>query len=417
MSTDVGECRHPFGTRLVWASQMETVFVPTLALQTANERLNKLRQHNDVGDRCEASAWLLPELPAHLGWGDMRVRGMSRDSEQSSILYPPSSRPELPDIQLQSEIQISPSLALAMLREGQVAAGRVWWLCRHLDSAGSGAFRIAVIKQQLTEKNSPIQLCGWRRMRQLLRMGEGLFWTRQGDRLFLRSAVKVADRLGVGRFAGKMVSVPAVSLCHSIGKVRALFYATFHAGRGKGERGHLPSRNLKSEIQNYSSPISRTTLEMLTGASRRTQQAYEQNAGIQIQQNILIGGTIQQEDNYETAYKRGTAYFTLKDYQGQNGRRGATRHAWQLPNSYHTPQTSIGRGRQKYLNRALNDLRMKREAGNAQSEAGDICRRYYWDGRSAGKARSREPSKPIYWQAGSCLSGQGKWYGMPAISD
>ena len=410
---------------------METAFVPSLALQTANKRLNKLRQQNGASDRCEANTSFLPELPAHLGWGVIAVSkkaqrsqygrhmGNEKQKQSSTVSHPPSN-PKAPN--LQPNIAIAPSLALAMLKEGQVAAGRVWWLCRHLDSAGSGTLRIAMIKQQLTHKDSPIQLCGWRRLRQLLTMGEGLFWTRQGDRLFLRSAVKVADRLGVGHFAGKMVSMSAVSLCHSIGNVRALFYASFHAGRqkmeggrGTGDRSQLAVSGNASRKQNI--PISRATLERLTGASRRTQQAYEQNAGIHIQQHILIGDTIQQEDNYEAAYQHGGAYFTLKDYQGQNGRRGAIRHAWQLPNSYHSTKTSpVGRGRQKYLNRALNDLRMKREAGNAQALVELISRRYYKDGGSAGKARNREPSKPIYWQAGCCVGGKGRWVEMSAVA-
>jgi hypothetical protein len=233
--------------------------------------------------------------------------------------------------------------------------------------------------------------------------GDGIFWTRDKERVWLRSAVKVADLMGVERFQGKMVEMPAFTLCDTIVKVRAHLYASFHAGRG-GE-GARRQEGKKTRGPVFAAPIARETLKRLTGVGRRSQQVYERETRMAVSHNVAIGKRICDHEE-ATARTRGTAYFTLKD------RKGKLIEAWQLPNSYRAPHASLGRGRQKYLNQHLNDLRMKREAGNEQMEEEKICRRYFEDGKNAGKAYNRNPDEDVYWRHSQSRSGKQVWNGL-----
>jgi hypothetical protein len=426
---------------------MKTPFELSLALQEANNRLFALRLQQGIDNPPQREDGVsvvslspvsvektLAAMPAHLGWQSQvvtkHVRGRvvtsvgeqkeGKSKGQKKIAFAPKQQEAIASDKKTPKppLLIYPSLALAMLQTRQVSAGRVWWLCRHFDVAGQGVFRIAKIREQLAGKHATFRLCGWRRLRQILAEGEGIFWKRYKERLWLRSAVKVADTLGVEKFQGKVVEMPASTFCQSIGKVRAHLYAMFHA-----------SRTTKNpEMKTH--PIARQTLETMTGVGRRTQQAYEQHAGISVQHNIVLGNPLKTNappfasatsdqlptiSHQERAWQQGNAYFELKDYRGYHGKRGAMYMAWQLPNSYTAPHTPNGRGRQKYLNRHLNDLRMKREAGNRQEWNEGICRRYFKDGVGAGKAQARQPHQAMYWQAGLCRSGKGQWYEVPAI--
>jgi hypothetical protein len=100
------------------------------------------------------------------------------------------------------------------------------------------------------------------------------------------------------------------------------------------------------------------------------------------------------------AWQHGRACFQLTDYQGQQGKPGATYVAWQLPNSYSGPHTQQARGGQKRFNRELADLWSQGTTGNDHS----MAKRYYGDGQLAAKAFNRG-KVGIYWQAR-----EGCWY-------
>src|SRR5690606_20744150 len=109
---------------------------------------------------------------------------------------------------------------------------RVYFLLRVIDSAGRGWLPIEHVRQQLTQKDSPVKFCGWRRLRQLLREGEGIFWQRDDqDRLWLIGAHRIAYKLDSARLQGFPVELPISALLGGIQAVRAAFYATFHGGR------------------------------------------------------------------------------------------------------------------------------------------------------------------------------------------
>ncbi|MBK7180927.1 MAG: hypothetical protein IPH82_27750 [Chloroflexi bacterium] len=197
----------------------------------------------------------------------------------------------------------------------------MWLICRHLDREGR-ALRIDNIIQSLTTKSSAQYLCGKRQLRNLLRAGEGVYWTRDKERLWLRSAARVAAALGVERLTGQPVALPLSALLSGIGAFRAHLYAAFHSGRAK------------SEARRSTMPIARDTLAGLSGVGRTSQRSYEARVGIQPLANFAIGEAATERGQEERAWRQGQALFTLQDYDGQQGRQGKTYLAWQLPNSY-----------------------------------------------------------------------------------
>ncbi len=273
-----------------------------------------------------------------------------------------------------------------MLRRGLVAPGRLWLLLRHLDEDGRGWVAVEEARARLTRKGARLRFCGWRQLRNLLRAGEGVFWTRDTERIWLRSTLRVSDTLRVERLTGRPVTLPLAALVGTIGVVRAHLYASFHSGRVSEE---TQARGEK--------PIARRTLERVTGVSRRAQPAYEALAGVGVQANYAVGERASAENREETAWEKGGALFELRDHRGVQGRAGQVYLAWQLPNSYHGPHAQRGRGRQKHLNRRLADLRNQRDAGNDQSAPRRFRRRYYRDGASAARAVSRRVGAGVYW--------------------
>ena len=128
------------------------------------------------------------------------------------------------------------------------------------------------IRERLTKKGSPLQVVGWRRLRQIFHQGEGVFWERDSHgRLWLRSALRIALELDCDRLKGKRVELPINALLGGIGTVRAHFYASFHSGRSTDN------------------PISRDTLASITGLSSRTQRDYDRLAQVERQRNITVG--------------------------------------------------------------------------------------------------------------------------------
>ena len=280
-------------------------------------------------------------------------------------------------------IKLYPDVALGMLRQEKAAAGRIWLLLRHLDEAGRGWIEIDAARERLTRKDSPWRVCGRRQLRNLLNAGEDIFWTRRNGRIWLKSAAKTAQALGVTRLQNRPVALPVSTLLGTIGEVRAHLYASFHSGR-------------------TDAPISRAALEEISGMQRRTQRRYERTARVRRRRNFAIGGPAAGEKGEERAWRQGNAAFQLKDYQGKQGAAGKTYLAWQLPNSYAGPHAAAAKGRQKRINRELADLFMQGMTGNGQDNR--LTRRFCRNGRSAAKLFSRT-GEEVYWRGKENL-----WY-------
>jgi hypothetical protein len=278
-----------------------------------------------------------------------------------------------------------------MLKKNQEAAGRVYLLLRYLDKSGRGWLPIEEIRQQLTRKGSPLKVIGWRRLRQLLHQGEGVYWERDSrGRLWLRSALKIALELDCNRLKGKRVDLPIKSLLGGIGEVRAHFYASFHSGRSTNN------------------PISRETLKTITGLSPRTQREYDRVAKVRRQQNIAVGPKHTKISAEEQTWQRGRAVFTFVDSQGKQGPKNRQYIAWRLPNSYQSPHQQRSKGRQKKINQQLASLVNNEVQGNGRVA---VDRLFWTDGAAAGKAYNRDSRHDAYWPRGTALRRQSViWY-------
>ncbi|HET6443402.1 MAG TPA: hypothetical protein VFI27_02390, partial [candidate division Zixibacteria bacterium] len=232
----------------------------------------------------------------------------------------------------------------------------------------------------LTNKQSPLRVCGWRRLRQLLTQGEKFFWTRDGvGRLWINGPAKVAQALGCNRLKGKPIALPVAVLLGGIKKVRAHFYASFHSGR------------------HTTNPISREALRELTGVAERTQQVYDQAAKIDQRRNMAIGEKYKKTYAEERAWQQGRGVFRFIDSNGYQGRKGQEYLAWHLPNSYQGPHEKRSKGRQKKINRQLRDLVMKGMRGNGPEK---VDRVFWSHGAAAGRAYNRNPGIDAYWAHG-----------------
>jgi hypothetical protein len=285
-------------------------------------------------------------------------------------------------------VKLYPAIGLGMLRQELTAPGRLWLLLRYLDQPGSGSIRIATVIKQLTEKSSPLYLCGKRQLRNLLHDGEGVYWIRNKERLWLRSAAKVAYALDVERLTGQPVALSLSVLLDGIGAFRAHLYAAFHSGRTK-----------VTPYNEQAMPISRETMTKLSRVGQSSQRIYEEQAGVQVQANFAIGERATKENKQNCAWTRGQALFELKDYRGQQGKKGKRYLAWQLPNSYVGQHQRRPKGRQKRINRELQDLVMKGMPGNVgqTSESRQPEKVYYPTGKLAAKVYGRDPERELYW--------------------
>ncbi|VAW34247.1 hypothetical protein MNBD_CHLOROFLEXI01-264 [hydrothermal vent metagenome] len=379
-------------------------------------------------------------LPSHLGWGSTPV---STHLRQAEARRPKTQKEEdgwwwkrnidshshhaspqhtiFEDIfqtSRPSTVKLYPDIGLGMLRQEQAAAGRIWLLLRYADAAGRGWVNIAEARSLLTSKESAYTVCGWRQLRNLLKQGEGVFWQRDKVRIWLRSAAKVAYALGVARLTGQPVGLPISALTGGIGEVRAHLYASFHSGRVK--------ENTRVNAGVWSPPIARDTLTAVSGVGRVTQRMYEKCSGTKVHFNFAVGESAEEVNRQRQAWKHGQALFELKDYRGQQGKAGKTYLAWQLPNTYIGRHQQRPKGRQKRINRTLNDLVMKgmpgtAEESNEMSELTAISeialtKRYYPNGKLAAKAYGRKPEHELYWKRHKTRNGRfAVWQELEAV--
>ena len=80
-----------------------------------------------------------------------------------------------------------------MLKKHLESAGRIYLLLYHLDPQGRGWLSVDHARSQLTANSSPLRVCTWRRLRQILHTGEDIFWQRDDqNRLWLRGPHRIA---------------------------------------------------------------------------------------------------------------------------------------------------------------------------------------------------------------------------------
>jgi hypothetical protein len=395
---------------------MDTCSGPSAVLLAANQRLRQLREtlqaERAAGEEANGRSSLIPAapqtnwpgllaaLPPHLGWESAALTAVLRPLSPPTPAHDPFSPAggvgktavSQPIAPRPADIKLYPDIALGMLRTGGTAVGRLWLLCHHLDPFRSGKLRIDILTQKLTSKTSPTRLCGKRHLRNLLREGEGVYWTRDKYHLWLRSTARVALALGVTRLTGWPVALPTAVLLGPIGDFRAHLYAAFHSGRTKAP-----------DSAGLTTPIARATLTGLSGVGRSSQRNYEMRLGLRAQANFAVGEAVTEVGQEEQGWRRGAALFTLADHKGKQGKQGKLYLAWQLPNSYAGKHQRRPKGRQKRINRQLKDLVMQGMPGNAAAviETRTPERVYFPDGKRAAQSAAARPEGDHYWRAGA----------------
>ena len=394
---------------------------PSAAVQAAQALLWQLREERGIrpgaprelpweqGDAyLTAPNWLLINAQSELHGRRQKARGANLPSHSfilkdtqpsSSKLIVRTDNPSALDPKI---ITVHPTILLSMLKQHLEAPGRVWLLLRAIDRDGRGWLSVEDARQRLTGKCSPYHICGWRRLRQLLAQGEGVFWHRDAkarsagpDRLWLFGAHRIAYKLDSGRLQGFPVELPISALLGGIQAVRAAFYATFHGGRD-------------------SKPISRETLESISGIPGRTQLEYDRVARVERRRNIAIGERHTAENAQERAWRHGRAAFHFIDTEGWQGRAGREYVAWHLPNSYRADYQRRSRGSRKRLNRKLADLVKKGIPGNDDRAVEKL---FFSTGALAAKRYNRCSERDAYWQQQErTRAGGGLWHVMPGAS-
>ena len=299
---------------------------------------------------------------------------------------------------LAETVAINPALLAQMVKQGQTSPGRLWLLCRGVDQVGRGVIAVDALRQQLTNKQS--YYGSWRRIRQVLAQGEGIFWVQACGRdsrkqLYLAGAATVAKRLNVQQLARHNVLLPTDELLAGTQRAKALFYAAFHAGRASADQP--------------SNPIARATIATLTGVSERSQRTYDKLIGVETKANYALTTVSKQGGGIsaETAWQHGHASFTFTDHHGRHGATPQLYTAVRLPNSYRSPLKHAAHGRRRKISRQLNDDLVTIGAqGNIEQ-----CRQriFHRNGRQAIQASQRQ-GRTVYLQQhslGDGLAGRG----------
>lgn len=293
-----------------------------------------------------------PELLAAQALFEQRKRELA--AERAAAGYSP--RPRLAHFALPSPDELpavipSPTkpttvraysgLMAAVLRaDHQAPAARVWLLLRAHDRPGRGMVEVTAARELLASKRSPWRVMGWRRLRQILAAGDGLFWHRHGGRLRLASPARVVAALD-GQSLGRPVLLPVAALLGGIGEARAAMFAATFTGKWAGR------------------PISRATIRRISGVPEATQRVYSRRGGLNAQRNYALS-PIRWDDQaarQELAHRQaGRPVLPFVDWPGRMGKPRETLCAWPLPKSYTTSYDAAPKGRMRKDKKQLNAL-------------------------------------------------------------
>lgn len=280
-----------------------------------------------------------------------------------------------------TDVKAYPSLLSAFLRGDLAAVGRVYLLIRAHDGSGRGLVEVDQLRELLTDAGAPWRVMTWRRLRQIMAQGDGLFWDRHDDGRLLRyfSPARIARALDCGRLELQPVYLPVDSLLGGGGiqQVRANFYAAWHSGRPELNEGG-------------SAPVTRAVIQEVTGVPKSTQIAYEKAAGVETKPNMAITGDKSTPERAETSsWEHGHAFFEFVDWLGKRGRQRRRYIAWQMPNSFGAVHRKAPKGRQRKINKRMTDLVITEARGNGR----DVDQLYYPDGAKAAAAYNKAGSR------------------------
>lgn len=357
---------------------------PSDALMTAQERLLRLRREQSIGAGGQpaiskqallASIQIQPQSEPrpderlhiwHIADDQRPSSQMKGDTFSTSPPTATSKPPIVPSETVStSKVTLHPNLMHRILEKKLSSPARIWLLLRHIDQQGRGWVSAEIARQKLTEKSAPLHIFGWRRLRQLLKQGAGIFWVRDEQaRLWLQSPAKVAAKLGVQHLDHTRIEVALSDLLAGIQQVRATLYATVHSRRREAN------------------PISRTVIASLTGVKARTQRHYDRLAAVERTANYVIEGAADGDKSQDVAHQHGAATFYIHE-------RGRAYIARQIGNSYQVnTHRKATRGRTRKYNQQLKQDLVTLEAQGNERQQG-LQRVYYRRAKQMSKRKGK----------------------------
>ncbi len=275
-------------------------------------------------------------------------------------------------------VRIYPDLHIRAHERGHDAAARLYLIARHMDAPARGWVQTAALRAELEGRG----LLTWRRIRQVLTAGEGLFWHRvdgrAGDVIRLCAPGRILRALGAGRPTLQPVDILASSLYGSIADYRAVaVFGAFLAGRRRP-----------------SAPISQEAIKQATGGmSERSQRRYRRAAGVTAVRTYRIEPAADHQAALWRASlgRRGRVAYIHTDRRGLLGAPGAQYVAVSQPSVYSTGGAAV-RGRRGRLKKVKRDLPLSTMSWRGKRSA----RIYYETGAAAWLAWSRRPRNVAY---------------------
>lgn len=229
----------------------------------------------------------IKQLPPNMGWGPITAEKRVMmgllpdpvDKQKPEIVFE-ANEPAVeltPDrIQPSETIKIFGHVLDAIHRHKRDGCGRVWLLMRYLDEPGEGRMQLSQLRREICDPAGRVRCLSKKRLQQIIRVGEGVFWHRSADGRYLysHSEARVAAALGIRSIKGQAVELPIAKLVQKIRYVRAAFYNAFHSGRGDG----------------YNNPITRSVMQGRGMKEKRTQRKYELFEGISKRSEFAVVG-------------------------------------------------------------------------------------------------------------------------------
>ena len=378
------------------AGQAEQAGALSWAVRNAQAALQARRAAEGIGQRPNygRAAWPWPWPPSQDAPGRAEL-GQAEQSATAARQNAPQATPQAAQAEQAAEqpleqagdgVRLYPDVTIRAHQAGQDAAARLYLLCRDLDRAGSGRVDVAALRTAVEGRG----LLTWRRIRQILEQGAGIFWTRGQRRsdgaavLTLLGPARILRALGGGPMVYRAVLIPRAALWGGMLEYRAAaVYSAALAGRRHDDH-----------------PISQAAIREATGAAERTQRDYRAAAGVRAVPQRRILGPVNESTLHNSLYEqnlrhgRGRRVFVHTDARGLLGPAGGRYLMAAAPNRYEHARTRQGRrGRRAKIQTELTSLK-KWERGNGA--------RLYWPNYAeAWKAAGRRGLTTFYQMAAS----------------
>jgi len=272
-----------------------------------------------------------------------------------------------------THLKTYPDLSAAALAQGRDREYRLWLLARFADPEGSGRVPISRLQDLTSDMRgtSDAVVC------RLLQAGEGTFWTvyRHGGRRYLklRGLANVCEALGLDKLGANPVYIE-LRYARSLKAFRSAI---------------LYSRFADDEPSN---PISRKTIEDISGVKPRTQRAYAR----------ALGDRLDVKQNAATTSREWRRGDDVPEGHFVDIVDGGARVLMRLPNSYQAAFLTAPRGMIRHVNRRLRG-QASRTGGEAER---NVSRYFYRDSRSAVRRMQRLEEGDRFYNLGGDIDGK-----------